>query len=308
MSTARTQVLTSSIADSILIITFAKAYNVWRLAVKEEVLSLNAVTAGAGRSNPTYVPLHHRIYVTLTASLDTGEWKQGDRMPTEAELSAQFGVSLITVRRALDELVRESRIERTRGKGTFVSKQPVERDLTELTSFTDEMRNRGRDARTELLHASLAEASPRVASKLAIPAGSAVYSIERLRFVDDEPLLIELVQLPAHLAPGLLDEDLAGQSLYDILSDRHGIHLVRGEESLQPALPSAREAKLLLKDRRHPVLALELVSYTAEGKPVEYCRSIVRGDRARYHFEVNRQRATLTLVPPVKTLTPQEHT
>jgi GntR family transcriptional regulator len=274
--------------------------------VEQKTLPLDLVNEHTGLTSSPHVPLHHRVYMSLTGSLDAGEWKPGDRMPTGSELSTQFGVSIITIRRALDELVRERRIERTRGKGTFVSNRPVERDLTELTSFTDEMRHRGRETKTALLGASLTEASPRVAAKLSLSPGSAVYSIERLRFVDGEPLLLELVQLPAHLTPGLLDEDLAGQSLYDILSDRHGIRPVRGEESLQPALPSAREAKLLATDREHPVLLLELVSYTADGDAVEYCRSIVRGDRAQYRFEVSRQRASLALVPPTETNTKQE--
>ena len=244
------------------------------------------------------VPLYHLVYARLRERLDSGHWQPGDRMPTEDELVAEFSVSLITVRRALDELVREHRIERTRGRGTFVLDAPLERELTELSSFTDEMRVRGLAARTELLSAALEEAGPRTAELLGLTPGAAIYTMERLRFVADSPLMLERVQLPAHLVPGLLDEDLASGSLYDILAARHGIELLDGEESLSPALPSPAEAGLLNQDRRQPVLVLELVSRTPEGVPVEYCRSVVRGDRARYRFEVRRQRPALTLVTP----------
>ncbi|MBX3195882.1 MAG: GntR family transcriptional regulator [Microbacteriaceae bacterium] len=244
------------------------------------------------------LPLYHQVYAQLRERLDSGHWKPGDRMPTEDDLVAEFGVSLITVRRALEELVRENRIQRTRGRGTFVLDGPLERELTELSSFTDEMRVRGLTARTELLSAALEEAGPRAAELLGLTPGAAVYTIERLRFVADSPLMLERVQLPAQLVPGLLDEDLASGSLYDILAARHGIELLDGEESLSPALPTPAEATQLNQDRRQPVLLLELVSRTPDGTPVEYCRSVVRGDRARYHFEVRRQRPSLTLVTP----------
>lgn len=243
----------------------------------------------------TALPLYHRVYANLRARIDS-DWGPGDRMPTESELVDEFGVSLITIRRALDELVRERRIERVRGRGTFVAAPPLERELTELTSFTDEMRERGLTARTELRRAALAEAGPRVAEMLGLPPGAAVYAIERLRHVDGVPLLIEQVEIPAQLAPGLLDEDLADRSLYDVLDARYGQRLVGGTEALQPALPTAKEAELLEQDRAQPVLILELVSHTASGVALEYCRSVLRGDRARYRFEVNRQRPSLSLV------------
>jgi GntR family transcriptional regulator len=246
---------------------------------------------------PGFVPLHHQVYAALSSGLANGQWRPGDRMPTERELASDFGCSLITIRRALDELVREHRIVRIRGKGTFATSQPVDRELAALTSFTDEMTTRGLDPRTAVTRARLSEASPAISDALGIRPGTAVYDIERVRSAGGEPLMIEQVQLPAHLVPGLLDHDFATASLYDLLADEYGIVLERGHESVEPALPDAREAELLGQDRTSPVLVLQLVSSTADGHAVEYCRSVVRGDRARYHLEVRRRGAHLSIVP-----------
>ncbi len=242
------------------------------------------------------VPLHHQVYSALRNALDLGEWPPGQRMPTERALAETFGCSLITVRRALDELVRERRIVRTRGLGTFARSAPVDRQLTELTSFTDEMKARGLDPRTVLLSAALTEASPAAAEALGIQVGAAVYRLERVRHAGAQPLLLEEVHLPAHLFPGLLESDFVNQSLYDVLATSYGVELTRGQETIEPALPTSHEASLLEQDKREPVLLLQLVSYTEGDVPIEYCRSVVRGDRARYHLEMKRSRTSLSLI------------
>lgn len=246
------------------------------------------------------VPLHHQLYAALRAALELGHWPSGSQLPTEKQLGEQYGCSLITVRRALDELARERRIVRVRGKGTFAKPAPVDRELTALTSFTDEMASRGLAAHTDLLAAALRPASPAVAEKLRLAPGSPVYRLERLRHAGGEPLLLEDVQLPAAPFPGLLEADLSTGSLYDLLGARYGVELTRGEESLEPAMPRAREAELLQQSRRAPVLLLELVSYTVGDVPIEYCRTVVRGDRARYRFDANRVRSSLSLISSVR--------
>lgn len=247
-----------------------------------------AVAAAPPRVERGSGPLHHQVYSSLRALLDSGEWPEGHRLPTMQELSNLFGCSMITVRRALQELVRERRVVTVRGQGTFVRQTPLDRELSDLTSFTDEMSARGLDPKTVILNAELVEASQAAAEALAVPAGTAVYRIERVRYAGPQPLLLEEVQLPAHLFPGLLDCDLESGSLYDILAANYGIELAWGKETIEPALPAAREARLLDQDRRQPVLLLKLVSFSDADLPVEYCRSLVRGDRARYHLETRR--------------------
>ena len=98
------------------------------------------------------IPLHHQVYLDLLGSLDAGRWLAGTQLPTERDLAAHYGCSLITVRRALDELVREGRIERTRGRGTFVLRPRLDRDIAGRASFAEEMRQRGLDPETRAGH------------------------------------------------------------------------------------------------------------------------------------------------------------
>src|SRR6476660_9009674 len=102
---------------------------------------------------PGPVPLHHQVYLDLRASLDGGTWRAGDRLPPERELAIRYGCSLITVRRALTELAREHRLERTRGRGTFATRPPVEVDLGGAMSFTEERERRGLDTATRVVEA-----------------------------------------------------------------------------------------------------------------------------------------------------------
>src|SRR5262245_43637597 len=143
------------------------------------------------------IPLHHQVYLDLKSALDAGEWRPGDRLPTERQLADRYGCSLITVRRALSELVREGRLERTRGRGTFVLHPRIDRDFTGELSFSDEMQLRGLDPATHLLAARPESAGEAVAQALELELGSPILYLERLRLAGGEPLLLEQVHLPA---------------------------------------------------------------------------------------------------------------
>ena len=169
------------------------------------------------------IPLHHQVYLDLRAAMDAGEWRPGDRLPTERDLASRYGCSLITVRRALGELTREQRLERTRGRGTFVLRPRIDRDFAGERSFTEEMQDRGLDPSTRLVAARPESAGEAVANALGLELGSPTLYLERLRMADGEPLLLEQVHLPAERFPGLLASDLERGSLYDLLTERYGV-------------------------------------------------------------------------------------
>jgi GntR family transcriptional regulator len=231
------------------------------------------------------VPLHHQVYLDLRSSLDSGEWAPGDRLPPERELASRYGCSLITVRRALGELTREQRLERTRGKGTFVLRPRIDRDISAELSFTEEMQTRGLDPETRLVSARPESAGEVVASALALEVGTPILYIERLRLADGEPLLLEQVHLPAERFPGLLASDLERNSLYDLLTERYATPVERAREALEPVLLPRREAGLLDVPPRSLALLVEGTAFTTDGSPVEYGRTYVRGDRTRYYVE-----------------------
>jgi GntR family transcriptional regulator len=231
------------------------------------------------------VPLHHQVYLDLRAALDNGEWRSGDLLPPERQLAGRYGCSLITVRRALSELTREGRIQRTRGRGTTVLQPRIERDFGGTLSFTEEMQDRGLDPETRLIGARPESAGEVVAAALGIEPGSPTLYVERLRVAGGEPLLLEQVHLPAERFPGLLASDLEHGSLYDLLTARYGTRIVRAREALEPVLLRAREARLLGQRPQAPALLIEGIAFGADGAPVEFARSYVRGDRTRYYVE-----------------------
>ena len=237
------------------------------------------------RLNLGPIPLHHQVYLDLRSMLDAGAWRPGDRLPPERELAARYGCSVITVRHALGELAREERIERTRGRGTYVLPRRVELDFAGNLSFTEEMQRRGLDPETRLVGARREAAGEVVAAALQLRVGSPTLYLERLRIADGEPLLLEQVHLPADRFPGLLASDLEHDSMYAILTERYDTPIVRARESLEPVLLRAREARLLGQQRGRPALLLEGVAYAADDSPVEFARSYIRGDRTRYFVE-----------------------
>ena len=240
---------------------------------------------------PGPIPLHHQVFRDLSAALDGNEWTPGDRMPTERDLAARYGCSLITVRHALGELVRQGRIERTRGRGTFVVQPRIDRDIAGSMSFAEEMQRRGLDPATRLITGRIEPAGNVVAGLLGLDADAPVAYLERVRLGGGEPLILEQARLPAERFPGLLAFDFEHRSLYDILGERYGTRIVRARESVEPVSLHAREAKLLGVVTRSLALQSDGVAFGADESPVEVARSFVRGDRTRYYLERDVVRA-----------------
>lgn len=204
----------------------------------------------------------------------------GDRLPSEQQLAVQYGVSSMTVRRALEALGNAKRIIGIRGKGTFVAQPSLTKQMT-LTSFTDSMRAAGMTARAKVLSVSLNAPSEAVRERLGLGAGTQVFQIDRLRLGDDTPLSIDRTALPADRFPGLLGQDLGG-SLYDVLRRKYGVELSRADSRIAAVRPDAEEAALLTISRSVPCLRV-----TARGLDgaavVETTTSLYRGDR----YELN---------------------
>jgi GntR family transcriptional regulator len=245
------------------------------------------------RSGP--VPLHHQVYLHLRDALDSGGWRVGDRLPPERRLAEDYGCSLITVRRALDELVREGRLERARGRGTFVRPRRIVHDMTATWSFTDEMRRRGLEPSTRVVAAVTEPASPDAVAALELEARAPIHRIERLRCANGTPLMLERAHLPADRFPDLLALDLEQGSLYDALVER-GVRLGAIHESIEPVILGTTESRLLEVGRNRPALLIEGTTYTEEGEPVEYTITHLPGDRSRIYLESRGMRAR-SLVP-----------
>jgi GntR family transcriptional regulator len=204
----------------------------------------------------------------------------GTMLPTERDLAERFEVSRTTVRQAIAELVVEGRLERTQGSGTYVA-EPKLIQLRQLSSFTEDVSERGRDTRSDVLDISRVAADAEVARALDVAAGTKVHRVERLRVVADEPIAHEV----AHLAgsyPRLAAELAKRGSLYLTLAQAYGVELADAEDAIETALASPIEAQLLGVDVGLPMLLIRRTARDDAGRPVEYTRSVFRGDRFRF--------------------------
>lgn len=201
----------------------------------------------------------------------------GERLPTEQQLATDYGVSNMTVRRALEVLSNAKRVVGVRGRGLFVGRPAVVKQMT-LASFTDTMRAVGLTAHAVVLSMAQRASTPEEAETLELSAGAPVFSIERVRYGGDVPLCIDRSLLPAHLFPGLLGVDLTG-SLYEVLGRKYDIHLSRAESRVSAVLPSPEDANLLDIDTTTPCLCVVAKGAAADVGVVEWTSSLHRGDR-----------------------------
>jgi GntR family transcriptional regulator len=229
-------------------------------------------------ANAVRVPKYYRLKGELLRSIEGAA--VGTLLPTERDLAERFAVSRTTVRQAIAELVVEGRLERTQGSGTYVA-QPKLIQLRQLSSFTEDIAERRGDARSEVLDISRVAADAEVGRALMVEEGTRVQRVERLRFVTDEPVAHEI----AHLAgsyPRLAAELTRRGSLYQTLAQAYGLDLTDAEDVIETALASPEEAQLLGVDTGLPMLLIRRTARARDGHPVEYTRSVFRGDRFRF--------------------------
>lgn len=236
---------------------------------------------------PIYVQLENLV----RDKLERGDWTPGMMLPSERDLCETFGISRMTVRQAISNLVSQGLLTRTQGKGTFVARPRLRQTLSKLTSFTEDMRDRGLLVTTRLLELEQRAASPDIASALAIPEGAPVLYLQRLRSANGHPMAIETSTLRGDISAPLLHEDLEHQSLYRLLEERCGARLVRASQELESGIADEAEARLLAVPTGAPVLHIQrrsLALWQGLEVLVEYVRSTYRGDRYRFHVELER--------------------
>jgi GntR family transcriptional regulator len=244
---------------------------------------------GSGMERASRVPYYVQLKELLVEQIEHGSWLPGDRLPSEAELCARFGVSRTVVRQALTELVHEGRIVREQGKGSFVAQPKISEGLVQrLTGFYEDMAQRGLRPTSKVLRQEVVPASPALARYLEVEPRSELIVIDRLRYVRGEPLVLVTTCIPRQLCPQLLDVDLQHRSLYDVLRQEAGIVITRGQRWIEAVAATPRQASLLAVRKGAPLIRLESVSYQADGTPVEYYDAIHRSDRARFEVDLVR--------------------
>lgn len=235
-----------------------------------------------------HLPLYTQLKERLWEMVEAGQLKPGDQVPSERELCERYGISRMTCRQALSDLVTDGVLYRVQGRGTFVANPKVTQGLLRLTGFTEDMLARGLMPDTRVVSAEIIPAGKKVAAYLQLPLGERVFQLERLRSAGGQPMCLEHGHYPASRVPGLERRRDLGGSLYRLLADEYDLRLVRAGETLEAVAAREREAEVLEVAVGSPLLLLERVTWEADGRPIEYVRSFYRGDRYRFQTELVR--------------------
>ncbi|HJP77585.1 MAG TPA: GntR family transcriptional regulator [Pseudonocardiaceae bacterium] len=226
-------------------------------------------------------PKYRQVKKQLVAELT--DIPLGRPIPPERELADQFAVARSTIRKAIAELTAEGRLLRTHGKGTFVTEpQQIQRLPLAMTSYTEFMRGHGRVPSSSLLELRTVPADDELAHRLAVAVGSRVLRIGRLRLADGLPVMVETTHVSLVRFPGLRRYVTPDASLHQILAARFGVELPGAEKSLETALAGPVEARLLDAQVGQPMLVIRRQSFDTHDRPVEWARSILRGDRYKF--------------------------
>ncbi|WP_433324202.1 GntR family transcriptional regulator [Spirillospora sp. CA-294931] len=234
------------------------------------------------------LPKYLQLRAILLDLIDDERLPVDAPVPSERELCRQYGVSRMTVRQAVDQLVAEDRLRRIPGKGTFVARPKVQMPK-ELVSFTEDMVSRGLRPGSVDLAARTDEADPRVARMLGLDRGTPVYVIERLRLADGEPMAIERSHIPASAAPGLVERRPPNTSLYEALEKHYGIVMDAGEQTIDAGPVGPEEAVLLEIEAGDAVFFMEQRTFS-RGVCVEAALATYRADRYRIHLGLETPR------------------
>jgi GntR family transcriptional regulator len=248
---------------------------------------LHFVKARLDGGSPT--PLYLQLAELIRTQIRDGEIRIGDALPSERELSEAIGISRVTVRRAIETLLREGLLSRKHGSGTSIAPR-IEQPAALLAGFSADMRNRGHRPGSVWLDRSVGLPTPEEAMTLALSVDAPVMRFSRVRTADGESLAIERAVIPASLLRSVKDVE---DSLYAALDARDN-RPVRGLQRLQASLATPDEAKLLSVPVGAAVLRIERRSFLAGGAPVEFTRSTYRGDRYDFITEVRELRSEST--------------
>ena len=235
---------------------------------------------------PAFSPLYQQIKGLILQSLQAGEWRPGELIPSEMELAARFKVSQGTVRKAIDELAAENLVMRRQGKGTFVathSAQQVQYRFLKLHPDVGNLEGEGRAQRT-ILECKRVRAPAEIARLLALRSGDTVVQVRRILAFSGIPTILEDIWLPGHPFKGLTAEQMANYQgpTYAMFEGDFGVRMVRADEKLRAVLPDDAQAQLLQVPASTPLLSVERIAYTYNDIPMELRRGIYRTDTHHY--------------------------
>lgn len=235
----------------------------------------------------SFIPLAAQMQAQLEGMIRSGRLKVGDSMPGHEELIRIYGVSKPAARQAMELMRNRGYLIRRKGRGSFVSRPKVEKDLARIRSFTEEMEALGLEPGARVVQAGKRVAGGEVAMQLGIFRGTPVFQLKRVRTADGTPIAIEESNLELTRFAGIEAEDFSNRSLYQLLRDHYGQRFTHVDEMLEAHPATRAEARLLDITPRSCLLRIRRTVWGADGRPVEASNTLYRGDRYRATFRSN---------------------
>jgi GntR family transcriptional regulator len=230
------------------------------------------------------IPKYFQLVNILRHKIEDGEWEPYESIPSERELEKQYNISRTTIREAIAVLVRQGYLYREHGRGTFVAPQKLQKGLHELTSFSEDMHNRGITPGHQIRFIGYTDPPPKVLQALELPPDTPkIFMLERIRLGDGQPIGLQssYLALPNDQVFSLQDIESYG-SLYKLLYDKFNLIPTEAEETVESTLASPEEAALLDTAEGSPLLLSSRIMYAQNRHPVEYVKILYRGDRYKY--------------------------
>jgi GntR family transcriptional regulator len=233
-----------------------------------------------------FIPLYFQIQRALMDQIRSGDLSEGDPLPSEEELGRVYQVSRMTARQALHGLKINGYAVSQKGRGTFVTRPKLEKNIMHLRGFTEDMKHLGMEPSSKLLEQNVVGAEAELAEKLKVEVDETVMRLRRLRLADGIPMALEDSYIPLRQFPGLEKISFAKRSLYSVLRENFGVRIAYADEVIE-ALPATREeSELLTIPKKSSILSISRIIMTTEEVPIEFACSRYRGDRYRASIRI----------------------
>src|SRR3984957_7402547 len=239
------------------------------------------------------LPLYAQVENVIITRISNGSLPPGSRLPSEESLVQEYAVSRTTIRAAIQSLVQRGLVEIRRGKGTFVTQPKITQELTEVTGFVEDMQALGRQATAKVLDQQVIAANQLVARRLALPQGTSVVRIQRVRLADGLPLSFDETYLPKEMGEKVMADNLETEPIFSLLERKYSTPLVEAEYRLEAVCADGPVAKALGIGVGSAVFLIERTSYSIGHRPVDYEKLHYRGDQIRFVTRLARRTPVL---------------
>ncbi|MDR1790182.1 MAG: GntR family transcriptional regulator [Propionibacteriaceae bacterium] len=233
-------------------------------------------------------PLYKQLEELLRAEIVSGVYGPNQMIPSELELSRMFGISRMTARAVVTQLVNEGLLHRVQGKGTFVIEPKIPTGPLAYQGIREQLESMGYSTSTALIEFHEIQADIQLARIFDVPVDEPLYFTKRLRNVEGTPISLHLSYVPKALAPTLTGDSLEAEQLCMVLANDFELTSASVTETLESVLATTAEARLLGVERRFPLLLLTDTHSSKTGRVFEYTKVLFRGDKVKLHFEYQR--------------------